>query len=109
MCLANRSKLYSVIKLTISMKHKYVVYYLNFIFEFVTYLKIDPMIDGFFSFFVPLFVVLLRYWFLSVPLTLLLILVYVKTERPGVRRVLRILFSILILSAIFTLIYWGFY
>lgn len=62
-------------------------------------------IEGFFSFFVPLFVVLIHYWYVSLPITALLIYLYTKTKKEGLRRAIRIFLSFIILSAICTGIY----
>lgn len=66
------------------------------------------IIEGIFSFFVPLFVVLLNYWYISIPIIVLIIVGYIRTKREGLKRFLRILLAFLFLSCLFTLIYYLF-
>lgn len=65
--------------------------------------------EGFLSFFVPLFMVLIHYWYVSLPLTALIVFLYTKTKKEGLRRLIRIYLSFIILSAVCTGIYILFY
>lgn len=66
-------------------------------------------VEGFLSFFVPLFMVLIHYWYVSLSLTALIIFSYTKTKKEGLRRAIRIYLSFIILSAVCTGIYVLFY
>lgn len=66
----------------------------------------DTFLEGIFSFFVPLFIVLLHYWYISLPATGLIILDYIKVKNDSLKRILRIILAFVGLSAAFTLIYY---
>jgi len=65
----------------------------------------SQLLDSIFSFFVPLFIVLLHYWYISLPVIGLIIVSYLKVKNEDVKRFLRILLAFILLSVIFTLIY----
>lgn len=62
------------------------------------------ILNGFLSFFVPLFIILVHYWYISVPVIALAILGYVKTKNEGLKRALRIFLAFVILAAVGMLI-----
>lgn len=57
------------------------------------------ILDDFLSFFVPLFLIIIYYWYISIPLIALLVLAYVKSKHEGLRRALRIFLAFVILAA----------
>lgn len=58
------------------------------------------IINGFLSFFVPLFLVLVYYWYVTIPLIAIAIFGYIKTKNEGLKRAIRIFFAFLILSVV---------
>lgn len=56
------------------------------------------VLNGFLSFFVPLFLMLVYYWYISVPVVALVIWAYIKTKNEGLRRALRIFLAFIILA-----------
>lgn len=58
------------------------------------------VLNGFFSFFVPLFLILVYYWYISIPLIALAIFGYIKTKNEGLRRAIRIFFAFIILAVV---------
>jgi len=66
----------------------------------------DGFLEGIFSFFVPLFIVLLHYWYISLPVTGFIILGYIKIKNDSLKRILRIILAFILLSAVFMLIYY---
>ncbi|SHG13055.1 hypothetical protein [Dysgonomonas macrotermitis] len=62
-------------------------------------------VAGFFSFFVPLFMVLIHFWYISLPVICAVAFLYTKTKNEALRRIIRIFFAFVILSVICTGIY----
>lgn len=58
------------------------------------------VLSGFLSFFVPLFLILVYYWYITIPVIALAIFGYLKTEHEGLRRAIRIFFAFIILSVL---------
>lgn len=56
------------------------------------------ILNGFLSFFVPLFLMLVYYWYISVPVVALAIFGYIKTKKEGLKRALRIFLAFIILA-----------
>lgn len=56
------------------------------------------ILNGFLSFFVPLFLMLVYYWYISVPVVALAIFGYIKTKNEGLKRALRIFLAFIILA-----------
>lgn len=67
------------------------------------------IIESFLSFFVPLFIVLLHYWYISIPLLAAIIWIYIKAENETLRKILRIILSFIILSVGCALVYYLMY
>lgn len=62
------------------------------------------LLNNFLSFLVPLFLMLIYYWYISVPVVALVIFGYIKTKNEGLKRVLRIFLAFIILAAVGMLI-----
>lgn len=58
------------------------------------------ILNGFLSFFVPFFLMLIYYWYISVPVVALVIFGYVKTKNEKLKRVLRIVLAFIILAVV---------
>lgn len=58
------------------------------------------ILNGFLSFFVPFFLMLIYYWYISVPVIALVIFGYVKTKNEKLKRVLRIVLAFIILAVV---------
>lgn len=58
------------------------------------------VLNGFLSFFVPFFLMLVYYWYISVPVVALVIFGYIKTKNEGLKRVLRIFLAFIILAVV---------
>jgi len=66
----------------------------------------DRILEGLFSFFVPLFISILYYWYISLPVIVILAIAYTRVQSESVKRVLRIVLAFVLLSIIFTGIYY---
>lgn len=62
------------------------------------------ILNGFLSFFVPLFLLLVYYWYISIPVVALVILGYIKTKNKALKRALRIFLAFIILAVVGILI-----
>ncbi|QIK55011.1 hypothetical protein G7050_11645 [Dysgonomonas sp. HDW5A] len=62
------------------------------------------ILNGFLSFFVPLFLLLVYYWYISIPVVALVIFGYIKTKNEGLKRALRIFLAFIILAVVGILI-----
>lgn len=62
------------------------------------------ILNGFLSFFVPLFLLLVYYWYISIPVVALVIFGYMKTKNEGLKRALRIFLAFIILAVVGILI-----
>lgn len=58
------------------------------------------IIKQFITFFFLLCVVIIHYWYVTLPLVILAILVYWRVKKPWVRKILRVIFAFLILSVL---------
>lgn len=65
----------------------------------------ENILNGFFTLLVPIFLMLVHFWYISVPVIALLIIFYIKWNNESARRVIRIVFAFIIISIIFTGIY----
>lgn len=62
------------------------------------------ILNGFLSFFVPLFLLLVYYWYISILVVALVIFGYIKTKNEGLKRALRIFLAFIILAVVGILI-----
>lgn len=63
------------------------------------------VLDNFFSFFVPFFILQVHYWYISLPLLIITIIAYKKVKINILKKILRIILALFILTVFFTVLY----